>query len=87
MIREGSQGVGNIITQSDIAPGIDNITCLRYIEVFSSSMNEAKAAQQNMQGRGFGPMRGGPGGPGPMMLGPGPRGGPMMRPGPYDRQR
>jgi len=59
----------------------------RYIEVFSSSMNEAKAAQQNMQGRGFGPMRGGPGGPGPMMRGPGPRGGPMMRPGPYDRQR
>ena len=50
-------------------------------------MNEAKHAQQQMQGRGFGPMRGGPGGPGPMMRGPGPRGGHMMRPGPYDRQR
>jgi len=45
----------------------------RYIEVFSSSMDEARRAQQQMS---FGPMRGGPG---PM------RGGPSMRPGPYDR--
>ena len=54
----------------------------RYIEVFSSSMDEANRAQQQMS---FcpPPMRGGPG---PMMRGGG-RGGPMMRPGPYDRQR
>jgi len=51
----------------------------RYIEVFSSSMDEARMAQQMMT---FGSMRGGPG---PMMRGgPGGRGG-MMRPGPYDR--
>merc|ERR1719351_107970 len=46
----------------------------RYIEVFSSSMDEARMAQQMMS---FGGMRGGPG---PMMRGgPGGRGG-MMRP-------
>ena len=53
----------------------------RYIEVFSSNMDEARRAQQQMA---FGPMRGGPG---PMMRGGGARGGGMMRPGPYDRQR
>ena len=41
--------------------------------MFSSSMDEARRAQQQMS---FGPRRGGPG---PM------RGGPSMRPGPYDR--
>jgi len=52
----------------------------RYIEVFSSNMDEARRAQQQMA---FRPMRGGPG---PMgMMRPGRGGG--MRPGPYDRQR
>ena len=49
--------------------------------MFSSNMDEARRAQQQMA---FGPMRGGPG---PMMRGGGARGGGMMRPGPYDRQR
>lgn len=58
----------------------------RYIEVFPSSMDEAKRAQTQMAmammggggGRSGGPMRGG-------MMGPGAGGGGMMRPGPYDR--
>ena len=48
----------------------------RYIEVFSSSMEEARRAQQQMSCM---PMRGRPG---PMRGGGGP-----MRPGPYDRNR
>jgi len=60
----------------------------RYIEVFKSSMEEAKVAQGRMMG-GYGgppaPMRGG-GGPGPMRGGYG-GAGPMGRPGPYDRMR
>jgi len=55
----------------------------RYIEVFRSSMDEAKKAQSIMMGfdrMPAGPMRG----PGPMRGG---YGGGMGRPGPYDRQR
>jgi len=58
----------------------------RYIEVFKSSMEEAKMAQGRMMGGYGGPppphMRGGPG---PMRGGYG--AGPMGRPGPYDRMR
>jgi heterogeneous nuclear ribonucleoprotein F/H len=63
----------------------------RYIEVFKSSMEEAKRAQGMMMGYGppgpGGPMRG-PGPPGPMRGGYGGGGGGgygMGRPGPYDR--
>lgn len=64
----------------------------RYIEVFKSSMEEAKKAQMMMSGGGFHggppmhPMRGGgPGGPMRGGYGGGPV--PMGRPGPYDRMR
>lgn len=62
----------------------------RYIEVFKSSMEEAKLAQGRMMGGGYGggpplPMGPRPGGPGPMRGGYG--GGPMGRQGPYDRMR
>merc|ERR1719490_59483 len=64
----------------------------RYIEVFKSSMEEAKRAQGMMMGygppqggpmRGAGPMRGGYGGGGGAPYGGG--GGMGGRPGPYDR--